>query len=451
MALTARRYDEFRATPLAQGDLIAARALVVSLSLLYKAALDATYLFALEPYFSHLGFFVDLSVPRLAESYLLVLIPALAVPLRCNRPSDILVLMLFLISICPTMSLYGMRGGPELYCWFAVLAFYSVVVARELRRGEFPTVVHGRFYGLAIAAIGSIAVLAWIFLSGSIVHFNLNLMRVYEFREVVREELYVGFFGYLNQWAFRVFNIALIAMAVYRKKWWLLLALLGLQVFFFGVSSEKKVLFVPLLVFALLIIRRFNYSTVLTILLASVGVGIVTWLTLSTDNWLLYSLTVRRVLFVPAALNFSYFEFFSAAGHTLWSTGPLSMIFEYPFEESPALMISFFERGATDAWMNNGFLGASFMHFGYPGMIFFGLLIGLLCWLVDSLILGRMPFWLGLSIVIVPFFNIFTGADLTTALGTHGLGIGLLILWLLGEDLSKGQGLSGRSISYSRQ
>ena len=52
--------------------------------------------------------------------------------------------------------------------------------------------------------------------------------------------------------------------------------------------------------------------------------------------------------------------------------------------------------------------------------------------IVDALIVGRLPLWFGLSLVIVPFISLFTSADLSTALLTHGLAVSLVLLWLFG-------------------
>jgi hypothetical protein len=304
--------------------------------------------------------------------------------------------------------------------------------------------------GLAGAILGTAFVAIWLIVSGGLNYFSLDLLNVYQYREVVRNELFQGIFGYINQWAFRIFNVALIAFALYKRKWFFFVCLVLLQLFFFGISSEKKVLFMPLLVLLLYGLHRTKYSPKMLMIVGVLGVVLVTWIAQTYDQILPFSLTVRRMLFIPAMLNFGYQEFFGAAGHVLWSTGPLSLLFEYPYEENPALMISYHLRGDTDIWMNNGFLGASYMHFGYFGMLLFGAIIGFLARVVDGLVINRLPLWLGLSIVIVPFFNMFTGADLTTAIGTHGLGIGLVILWLLGSEQSRQDGIQGESIRSSQ-
>lgn len=41
--------------------------------------------------------------------------------------------------------------------------------------------------------------------------------------------------------------------------------------------------------------------------------------------------------------------------------------------------------------------------------------------------------WLGISIVAVPIFSLFTSADLTTALLTHGILVGMLVLLVMGN------------------
>ena len=422
---------------------------LVSLVLLYRVTLDWSYVTVLEPYFMHLGFVLNWSLSRLLESYFLTVVASLLLPASIRRPSDLLVFLLFVISVCPTMSVYALRGGSELFAWMAIAAFAMVSICRQGKRLIVPRMREGRFLGLSAAVFGTALVTIWLIASGGLNYFNLDLLNVYQYREVVRSELYSGLFGYLNQWAFRIFNVTLIAVALHKRNWFFFVCLLGLQVFFFGISSEKKVLFVPLLVLLLYGLHKTKYSPQMLMIAGIFGVAAATWAAQLFDQVLPFSLSVRRMLFTPATLNFAYHEFFGAAGHVLWSTGPLSFLFEYPYEETPALMISYHMRGTTDIWMNNGFLGASYMHFGYIGMLFFGAIIGFLARIVDSLVIDRLPMWLGLSIVIVPFFNMFTGADLTTAFGTHGLGVGLVILWLIGLESNRRSGTRIRAIQSS--
>jgi hypothetical protein len=116
---------------------------------------------------------------------------------------------------------------------------------------------------------------------------------------------------------------------------------------------------------------------------------------------------------------------------------------DYPFPESPERMVGAYISGGTPFTASEGFLGTSYMHFGFPGMILFAIIIGLLLHLVNSLSIGRVPLRIGVSLVVMPFYSLFTSADLTSALLTYGILPSLLLLWLLGHNTQRQNILKG--------
>jgi len=403
---------------------------IVALVFIFRILLDWSYDLVLEPHFSYLGFVSDPDLVRLLESYVLMAPVALLVPHRVQRPSHFLITLFALIPVVPMLSLYGLQGGSRAYIYAAVFAYGIVAFPYSFPLIGFPRLANGKLIALTLCIVFSLVVLIWFYIAGGLDFFSLDISKVYDFRTESHAQLSVGIFGYLNQWVFRVFNIILLAWALHKKKYVLLLAVLTLQVMYFGFSSEKKVLFAPLLVFSVYILSKLNYSTLVVVLGLTAVVAICTMTAIFFDFSLMYSFFVRRMMYVPAQLNFAYFEFFGSKGHVFLSNSLLSWLFDYPYEEIPPRMISYYLRGNTEGWANTGLLGASYMHFGFIGMFIYAAITRLLLNITDSLIVGNLPYWIGLSILIVPYFNLFTGADLTTALGTHGLGIGFLMLWL---------------------
>jgi hypothetical protein len=113
------------------------------------------------------------------------------------------------------------------------------------------------------------------------------------------------------------------------------------------------------------------------------------------------------------------------------SNNALSFLSSYPYEYPVPRIISLFQYGHADTWVNTGFLATSYMHFGFVGMLVFSVVAGLIFKLIDGLTSERVPLWVGVAIMIVPVFSL-TSADLPTTIVSHGLGLALLFLWLLG-------------------
>ena len=79
--------------------------------------------------------------------------------------------------------------------------------------------------------------------------------------------------------------------------------------------------------------------------------------------------------------------------------------------------------GANTVW-----LGSGYMHFGFPGLLFYALLVGLLFSMVDILARRRE---LGISgaIIFTPFLALYLSSDLPTTMLTHGLLLAMILAW----------------------
>ncbi len=399
---------------------------------LFRILLDLSYVFIISPLFSYSGLILNISPVKVIESYGAMLLLGFFIPCEVKKPSDFLVGMLFLLSTVPTLSFYAMAGESRRFLYMMLAGFLCVLLGRKIpffKLGNY-YFKDGYKYALGGALFFTVFVLYWLLHQGAWRYFNLDLTRVYEFREEVGGTINIGVFSYLNTWVFKVFNMALISWALYKKNRSLLISFLILQIIFFAISSHKSVLFYPLVVFVL---NKFFYKkrVVNSAVLIMAGVifasGMAYFL---SGDFLAESLFVRRMFFVPAFLNFIYYDFFSQAGFVYMSNGLLGSIIDYPFTYSPIEMISYALLGHTDMNPNNGFLATAYMHFGMFGVIIFSLIVGWLMKIVDVLIRARLPIWFGLSLVIVPFVSLLTSADLSTALLTHGLAVSLIILWL---------------------
>lgn len=405
----------------------------ILLLLLFRLSLDLAYVYVVSPIYSYSGFTTSLSFVAVVESYLMMILIGLVIPSNIGRASDFFIWMFTIASIIPSLSFYAMHSGSRIFMYAIMIGFFCVVLFTRLPVIRIGTLKEGRIIGIFLLIIMVIAVAISLITKGGLSHFNLDLSKVYEHRREVGALINIGVWGYINTWVYKVVNPALIAWALWRKKYRLFLIFVALQVLFFAISSHKSVLFYPVLILAVYFFvkqkKAFQHLTwgLIGVILFSSLCSL-----LFDYNWL-SSLFIRRVFFVPAQLSFAYYELFSNIGHVYMSNSVLSSLFSYPFEYNYTNMVSLYLLGNPDTNCNNGFLATGYMHFGYLGMWIFSIIVGLLLWIVDSLIGKRMPKWLGISVLTIPFFSLFTSADLTTALLTHGILLGLLILLIIGK------------------
>jgi hypothetical protein len=331
--------------------------------------------------------------------------------------------------LCPLLVFYGLSGANRQTLYIVILSVFLIYAFRNGKPINVLYIKSGQNIVYAILFSGIIGVTVWMFASGGLRYFNLDLTLVYDFRRDVGTVINEGVMSYLNVWATKIFGPVLLALALWRKNYLTAGFVFGLHVIWFGVSSHKSVLFYPFLVTFLWVWFRKTRALSLIPLGMSLVVVLTFLIYVFMDDVFLGSMFIRRVFFVPAKLTFDYYEFFYVNPFVYWSNSITSYFIDYPYTINTALLIG--DYLGTEANANNSFLATGYMHAGIPGMIFYGVLVGLLFRLIDSLARNGVPVWVAVATMIVPSQSLLTSADLPTALLTHGIGMSLVILFLL--------------------
>lgn len=398
-------------------------------AILFRVVLEISYHVFVNPIFEYAGFILDVDYLKYFESWLIWVCLVPAFPKVLLKASDYLMVYLLFSFLTPLLVFYGLSNANREHLYIVLLGVLLIMLFRIGRPFRLPLIRHGRVLAYIIAALSAAAVTGWMIMSGGLNYFNLDLSRVYEFRRDVGEVINQGLMGYINTWATTVFGPTLLAVSLWKKKYWIALLIFGLHIIWFGISSHKGVLFYPFLVIFLWF--WFRSSKVLALIpIAMASAVLLSFLAyVIYADILLGSLFIRRVFFVPSFLTFTYYEFFSLHEFVYWSSSITSSFIDYPYELSPAMEIGAYLGGESNA--NNSFLSTGYMHAGIPGVMFYGILVGLLFRLIDSLSNKGVPPWIAVASIIVPSQSLLTSADLPTALLTHGIGMSIVILFLL--------------------
>ena len=136
---------------------------------------------------------------------------------------------------------------------------------------------------------------------------------------------------------------------------------------------------------------------------------------------------------MPALLNFFYYDFFSSNPLVLLSESKLTLgLVDYPYSLNSSRLIAYlYTKGSlTTGGANTGWIGSSYMNFGFSGMLLYTFIIGLLFSICDELASKKGRALIGSSIFI-PIFILFTSSDLPTAMLNHGVILSLLVILAL--------------------
>ena len=323
--------------------------------ILIRISIDLSYIWVISPAYSYAGFVTQLDYFKLFESYIFILCLGLIIPNKIKKPADFLVIMLFLLTILPTLSLYAMKGEARVYTYMIVISFLVIIGMTKIPLIRISRFRGGQTLAVVFSALLVLIVTISLIKKGGLQYFNLNLKDVYEFRGIVGSVINEGIYGYINIWVFKVLNPALLVWALYKKKPLLFLTSISLQILFFAISSHKAVLFYPFLIILMYLFvekKRALYYIYIGFLSVIIGTGL---LAIYTDLIMPSSLFIRRLLFIPAQLYYAYYDFFTNAGHVYLTTSIFSLILEYPFPHQPPHMISLYLYGEIKNWANAGF------------------------------------------------------------------------------------------------
>jgi hypothetical protein len=351
---------------------------------------------------------------------------------RLRNVTDYFFLTAVLGVVAPLAVLYGLDaerpGFPVLVvsiCFFVIHFFVNI---KFFSFGGLPFIRSGRAVGISISLFFVGFLVIWYFISG--VSFNLDFSKVYEFRAENADLSSGGILAYTNNWTYQVFNVFLMALALFYRRFVLFLLFVLIQVYFFAASTHKTVLFLPLLVFGIwFYFRRYSSLVVVPAVISLIVVfSLVSYLFFG-DVWL-SSLFSRRVFFVPAKLTFVYFDFFSNNPNVYWSNSVLSWLLPYPYDLSMTHVVGRYV-GRDGMGANNGFIASGFAHAGLFGVILYVVLTGLVLRFLNDVTKGTMPLWLAVSLCVVPMRALLISSDLLTVMLTHGFLVAIILIYFV--------------------
>jgi len=405
--------------------------LLISFYFLAYFLLFIGYFNYIAPSWNYYNFAWNPNIYKLFESLVLIFIVVVFLPTTFKKPSDFLLHLQFLFPILPMLVLFFAMDLSRSFMYFTCLSFLIIVAfsmffcIKPVRIFKFDI----KFLQIILLCFGYLVLMSIVF-QGGLKYFNLNLARVYEFRAAAAANL-PKVYGYINPWTAKViFPFSLLLAVLTRKKILVLFSLLG-SILMFGLTSHKGPLFYPFAVLFLYYISRlkrviiffvFCYISVIIISLLDHKTGIF-------SGWFA-SLCLRRVIFVPALLNFLYFDFFSHNRLLFWSESKVTLgLFSKKFSLDTPHLIGYYYFGSEFIGANTGWIGSGYANAGFLGLLIYAIIIGLIFSFLNSLSKFHDKRII-VSIFTAPIFAIMLSSDLPTAILTHGTLIGLILLML---------------------
>lgn len=369
---------------------------------LYAVSLFGAYVHYLNPRWEYMGF--SYRPPGIAEATaLVILIGAVAavLPSRLQRPSALVLMLLFVVVFVPGMMVTFCletdriaRYGP----FAAAMTLVFVVASLVSDNGGHPRprqiFVPGRGFGLALVAIAFPMAAALLIQYRDVMSF-VALDDVYEQRAAGASTGPV--MSYMQTYFSNVISPALIALGLVKRQPLTLAAGIGGCLLMYAINAQKTLLLLPFAMVALNLLVTSRFGAV-----RAVGTPVLVFALLTAyavqaweDDILAGALAlffVHRTIAVPGLTLTQYFDQFNAEGFTFWShVKGVDLLVPAPAAYAsdplwPGLGYMLGDRlfGRPDFNMNaNLFSGDGIAAAGAAGVIVIGLFLIVFLWLLD--------------------------------------------------------------------
>ena len=398
--------------------------------IVFRAILDFSYINSVSTIFEYEGFVLNFNIYNYLFSWIVYIFCTILISDYLNKISDYFFITFVIFLVAPITSLSGLDSERTIdvlmLTIFSLLIIYFIINTKTVNLVQMPYVKHGPSLVFFISILASL-ILTLKILSSDIT-FNLDLERVYEFRDENNLVFEGTLYSYLASWTYQIFNMFLIAFFLMKRNFFLVSFFIVFQIFFFSALTQKEIIFFP----AILLFSWYFFRRTKSLLIFPVACSFVLLLSMLIDQYydinIFSGLFSRRLFFVPANLSYVYYEFFSFNNYAYWSNSFLKNIITNDYPDGIPRAIA--EYMGSLGSMNNGYISSGYAQAGLLGIIIYSILIGFIFKAANYFSFKQIPIWLSISILFAPIRTLIISADLLTTLLTHGLILSLLVLFL---------------------
>lgn len=408
--------------------------------LAFAGLLTWAYLFVLAPVYGYRGYIViDRSPQYHLFVALIVALPSIWMPVELSRPSETVLWFLYLMVFIPSLIIPVFAAEVSELALFKLhitllSGFLILNLAPRIPTLRLPNLkLRHRGFILLIMALMSILYVSVVSSYG----FNIrpvSFADVYDVRASYKSVSASVLSAYGISWLGNVFHPLLIAAGIR----WRSLALISLglfgQIMIYSITGFKSIALSGVVIIGLLIASRKN-GTEFGLWMAW-GAASVVGLGMAVGKFfnlpLLTHLATSRLFVTPGLLTGFYYDFFSAHPKVYMSDGILSSVSSYPYTMEPDRVIGINYFGNPDMHANANIWADAFANFGLGGVVLFSIILTGILWLYDSISKSKDR-RTAIMLLGVPCITLSNTA-LETSLLTHGIGLVILLMFLLPTD-----------------
>jgi len=386
--------------------------------------------------------------------WLLMLLPVSILPIKIKRPSTIVGWGLYLTVYIPSLivTFYTLEQPIEnLFAFFLVLFICLFLISLTDKLPLIPIKVFSlnrkTFLFLVLFLMAALNIpLFFLFGKPSLP----SLLNVYELRLSARESIGTSSLGYgITLLGYSIYPF-LIVYGLVRGSWLLFILCSVGEIVLFAFIGLKSFFFMPILLlifyFTAFKLKKLTPLMIISLFLALISFAFVIDLLIPGLQYLLSSLFIRRLLFIPGLLSSAYYDFFSSHPFMMWKYTKIGGLLEnvlgisthnpYQAFSGPGFVIGKYYFNSSTMNANANLWVDGFANFGYIGMIVETIIAVVYFWIFDSITLKK-DIRLAYVMVLLPFYLI-TETGILVAFLHHGAFLTLLLLFIFPPTNKKG-------------
>ena len=396
------------------------------------------YYYYIVPIYGYSGFEWLPNTAKIFVGVIITLIVSSVLPTNFIKPSDIFLHLQLLLPILPMLVLYGAADLPGAFVFFTMIAFSVIVLlTRTIKLKAFKVVNISPIFLQRLLILISVLYIFSIIAFGGLRFLNFDFSHVYELRPEAATAL-PGIYAYFSPMVSKVLLPFSLLLAIVNKDKILAIVAITCSVFMFALTTHKGPLFYPIVILVLYYILQ-SRNVIQMLLFGYISVIVVSilgFITGGLGDWV-GSLFLRRTYFVPANINFLYYDFFTNNPYVMWAQSKFTLnLLDYPYAHDVPHLIGLEYYSNEETGANTGWLGAGYMQLGLSGMLIYAIIIGLLFCLLDAYS-KRINKRIIVATISIPILVVITSSDLPTAFLTHGVILSLILFSLFSKRPDK--------------
>lgn len=358
------------------------------------------------------------------------------IPSRIKKLSNLYWFLFLTLNITPLLIVYIMSGvaeskNAEIYIYLITIIAIIGILLVSRSELKIPQVkITPKMFWIGIIVFMVIGYSYLVYTLGLPTKIIQAFKDVYGVRLSYRS-LAGRFDDYFIQWLGNVVNPFILTFFIYKKKYKLIIIPFILQLALYGYAAYKSQFAVLLLApfFALVLKNGIKRNFIEKIMCLSILVGLIAFYFKKLS---IYLLIIIRIFLFPPLIALEYYDFFWMYPKMLLSHSILGHFFKNIYNMDPNFYMATVYYGRSDMRLNVTWYGDAYMNFGIIGMILFAVLLYFIMMVIKSV--ENKNIFLVSSLLFGGLMALFNGPILTTLL-TNGLGLGLLMAYLLPEKI----------------